>query len=595
MQTAAQNTVTSDDPALDGFQLSRLAQALQGLSRQQLIWASGYLAGLGQERPPSPPVSEATPTITILYATVGGNARAVAEGLAGRVRAAGLAPRLVAADHYRVRELAKERLLFVVISTQGEGEPPEAANELFRYLAGKRPPRLDALEYAVFGLGDSSYAHFNQAARDLDARLRELGGTPVVDRVDADVDYESRVGDWSDAVLRVAEKARPADAAQVIPLHGQPQASARHDRDNPYPAVVVDQRRITTEDAVTPVYHLALEIDPAVIRYRPGDALGVRFDNDPELVNTILGLTGLCADASVDLQGESMTLFEALRSHRELTQLHPSVVTAWADLSGADALRALADDRDALRAFAAERQFLDLLHDYPAALAADDLVGLLKPLKARLYSIASSQAETPEEVHLAVGEVAYAAFGRERRGAASGHLARRIDEGDVQPIYVAENTAFHLPSDDAAPLIMIAAGTGVAPFRAFLQEREQRGASGRNWLVFGNRHFHRDFLYHAEWVRHRDSGLLDRYSLAFSRDSDQRPYVQDRLIAEGEALYEWLEQGAHVYVCGGLAMERAVSQTLQTIVQTHARIDTEAAKAYLSDLQSQGRYRKDVY
>lgn len=595
MQNAAHETVTPDAPALDGFQLSRLAQAVEGLNREQLTWASGYLAGLGSGRDLAPQPVESAPGLTILYATVGGNARAVAESLAGEARARGLAPRLVSAEQYRVRDLGKERLLFVVISTQGEGEPPEAANELFRYLAGKRPPRLDELEYAVFGLGDASYAQFNQAARDLDARLRSLGATSVIDRVDADVDYARFTADWSARALKIAEKTRPADAAQVIPLQRQQPAAARHDRHNPYAAVVVDQRRITTADAVTAVHHLALEIDPAVIRYQPGDALGVRFHNDPALVNAILALAGLPAEAHVTLDRGPMTLFDALRSHLELTQLHPSVVAAWADVSGAASLRALAKDPDSLRAFAAERQLVDLLQAFPAAVAADDFAALLTPLQPRLYSIASSQAETPDEVHLTVAEVAYSAFGRDHSGAASGHLAHRVGEGDVQQIYVAENNAFRLPADDAVPVIMIGAGTGIAPFRAFLQERKQRGATGRNWLVFGNRHFHRDFLYQAEWIRHREAGLLHKVSLAFSRDGDERTYVQDRLIDDGAEVYRWLEQDARLYVCGSLAMERAVRQALQAIVRAHANVDEAAAEAYIADLLSQGRYQKDVY
>ena len=595
MQNAANDTAVSGGIALDGFQLSRLAQAVEGLSHEQLNWASGYLAGLGASRGLNRPQAEATPTLTILYASVGGNARGVAETLADDANARGLTPRLVAADQYRARDLTRERLLFIVISTQGEGEPPESAHELFRFLDGRKPPRLDRLEYAVFGLGDSSYEFFNQAARDLDRRLRALGASALIERVDADVDYQSQTEGWCAKALKIAERTRPADEAQVIPLQRQAPDVVRFDRNHPSRAELLENRRIVTDGAITAVHHLALEIDPGGIRYQPGDALGVLFHNDPEMVDEILSLTGLQPDTTVSLRGERLHLHDALRSHLELTQLHPGVVSGWADVGQHDELLALREDRGRLRTFAAGRQLVDLLQAYPARIGADALVDLLQPLQPRLYSIASSQREYPDEVHLTVATLAYDAFGRGHLGGASGHLTRRMEIGDVQAVFVAENNGFRLPDDPDTPVIMVAAGTGIAPFRAFLQERAATGAAGRNWLVFGNRHFHRDFLYQTDWIAHRRAGRLDRVSLAFSRDSDDRPYVQDRLREEGAELYRWLQQGAQLYVCGGLAMERAVRTTLQSIAADHGGLDTARAEAYLEDLQSQGRYLKDVY
>lgn len=595
MHNAANQATTQTAAPLDGFQLSRLAQAVEGLGRDQLLWASGYLAGLGTSRLPASNVAADTPGLTILYASVGGNARAVAETLAEDARARGLTPRLVSADRYRVRELARERLLYVVISTQGEGEPPEAAHELFRHLTGRKPPQLDQLEYAIFGLGDSSYEFFNQAAKDLDRHFSALGATAVTARVDADVDYQASTDDWYAQVLKIAEKTRPADEAQVIPLQRQPSTSVRHDRRNPFEAEVLDRRLITTDDAIAEVHHLVLGIDEDTVRYQPGDALGVLFHNDRQVVDEVLALTGLDGDVRVTVQGQSLHLQEALRSHLELTQLHPTVVGRWADTIDDAELRALRDDKAALRAFAAEREVVDLLQAYPGGPDADTLVGLLQPLQPRLYSIASSQAETPDEVHLTVATVHYDAFGRHHLGGASGHLTRRIEQGEVQAVYVAENNGFRLPEDDDVPVIMIGAGTGIAPFRAFLQERAARGAAGHHWLVFGNRHFHRDFLYQSEWIEHRAAGRLQCVSLAFSRDSDDGPYVQDRLREEGGELYRWLQQGAQLYVCGSLAMERAVRETLQSVVAEHAGLDADAAHEFIEDLQSQGRYQRDAY
>jgi sulfite reductase (NADPH) flavoprotein alpha-component len=594
MQQATQSRADVAPGPLDGHRFSRLAEAIEGLSRDQLNWVSGYVAGLVAHPEPLRAVKEAQ-RLTILYASQGGNARGVAEGLAADAGQRGLAPRLVSVERYRPRDLGGERLLVVVISTQGEGEPPESARELFRYLNGKKPPNLDHLEYAICGLGDSSYEFFNQAAKDLDQRLQTLGARSVAARIDADVDYQAAVGDWCGVILQHAQSALPADATQVIPLQRPATAGLRHDRRHPYRAVMVDQRRITTPDAVSGVHHLAFEIDPETLSYRPGDAVGVLADNDPALVDEILRSTGLAADATVHLQGESLSLSAALHGRLELTQLHPGVVAGWAAISGAAALLGLGARGERLRRFASRRQLVDLLREYPAEIDADGLARLLRPLQPRLYSIASSQALYADEVHLTVATVQYRVHTRHRLGAASGHVNLRLAEGDTQPIYIAENPTFRLPQDGDRPIVMVGAGTGIAPYRAFLQQREAQGSRGHNWLVFGNRHFHRDFLYQTDWLGHRDAGRLHRVSLAFSRDSADRPYVQDRLLQEGDELYRWLEDGAHLYVCGGLAMEKAVCDTLLQVARTHGGLADDAAIEFIDNLRVQGRYLKDVY
>ena len=599
MQNAAQVALEAAEHPIDASRLTQLTQAVQGLDPQQLSWASGYLAGLGaqaqaQSQLPSTATSDARP-MTILYASAGGNARAVAESLADGATQRGLSPALFSVEQYRPRDLAKERLLVVVISTQGEGEPPENARELFRFLNAKKAPSLDGLQFAVFGLGDSSYELFCQAGRDLDKRLQALGARPLLERVDADVDFDRPAGDWYGEVLAGAEKAYPDDEARVFPIAPQAAQAPRYDRHHPYQATLLESRRITTADATAAVQHLALEIDPAALRYQPGDALGVRVRNDPALVGEILDQTGLAGDSQVQLQDERVSLHEALSAHRELTQLHPRVVTAWAALSGDAQLNALAAQREQLRLFAAERQFIDLLSAYPAEIDADGLVALLQPLQPRLYSIASSQAVYSDEVHLAVATLQFRAFGRDHLGAASGYLNHRLEEGDPQAVYVAENPGFRLPEDGDTPIIMVGAGTGVAPYRAFLQQRQAAGDHGRNWLVFGNRHFHRDFLYQSDWIRFREQGVLQRASLAFSRDGARRSYVQDRLREEGAEVFRWLQDGARLYVCGALGMERAVRQRVQAIARQQGGLDEDGAAAYVEELQAQGRYLKDVY
>jgi sulfite reductase (NADPH) flavoprotein alpha-component len=595
MQNIANTAVGFPPHPLDGLQLSRLQQAVEGLSSEQLAWASGYLAGLREVQPTSGKAANEAPALTILYATQGGNARSVAEALAESATDHGLAPRLVSADHYRPRELAKERLLLVVISTQGEGEPPESARELFNYLKGKKPPQLAELRYAVFGLGDSSYALFNQAGRDLDALLKASGAQTLLQRVDADVDFQQQAETWRGEIFREVEKWRqPSDPARIIPLQ-RAAAAIRYDRNHPYQAELLERRRITTADAVAEVHHLALEIDTDTIRYRPGDALGLFFRNDPLLVEEILALTGLSADAPVTLGETSLTLAQALSERLELTQLHPTVVKAWASVSSNAELTALSEDTEVLRRFARDRQFIDLLQAYPAEVDADGLAKLLHPQQPRLYSIASSQAAYEDEIHLTVSALSYRAHGRDHLGGASGHLSRRIAEGERLGVYVAENSGFRMPEAGDTPIIMVGAGTGIAPYRAFLQEREAQGASGANWLVFGNRHFHRDFLYQTDWLNYRKQGLLNRINLAFSRDEGDGNYVQSRLSEEGAELYHWLQEGAHLYVCGGIAMEQAVRQSLQGIVQAQGGLDQTAADEYIESLRQQGRYQRDVY
>lgn len=606
MPNAAPTVTDRAAPPLDGFQLSRLVEALEGLSPTQLTWASGYLAGIAAvpRRVPAPDaVPDPAPAMTVLYATQSGNARALAGELAAAADARGIAARLVAAEDYRPRDLAKERLLSIVISTQGEGEPPESSRELFRYLQGRKPARLDDLRFAVFGLGDSSYERFCQAGKDLDRLLQALGARPLLDRVDADVDFEAPWQAWTGDLLdRVADEglgeAGPAatfDGARVIPLSRAHAPAPAPDRHHPYSAEVVDHRVLTTPDAVAEVHHLVLGIEPGALRFRPGDSLGVWAENDPALIAEVLELTGLDGDAHIVLRGAALPLRRALAADLELTQLHPGVVTAWAARGRHEDLRAIADDPARLRAYARSHQFADLLRTFPEPVDAETLAALLRPLQPRLYSIASSAAAFDDEVQLTLSTLRYTVDGRERLGAASGYLARRVTVGDPVRVYVADNPAFRLPASDDVPIIMVGAGTGIAPFRAFLQEREARGARGRNWLVFGNRHFHRDFLYQTEWLKFREAGLLERVSLAFSRDDARRVYVQDRLRELGAEIHRWLADGAQLYVCGGLEMDKAVRGTLQDIVAAHGGFDADRAADFIEDLREQGRYQRDVY
>jgi len=592
--TLAQQTRDQHRPGpLSAMQLNRLNQAIQGLSESQLNWASGYLQGIGSRQSPVQK-TQADNRITLLYASQTGNARAVAEALAEASGSRGLNTRLLSVGEFKPRELAKETMLLLVVSTHGEGEPPESAQALYRFLNGKRAPQLKGLRYAVFGLGDSSYEHFCKTARDFDQRLEALGASRMLPRVDADLDFQSASKNWMPDVLTRIDELVPSDPNKVVALR-QARHSRRHDRNNPYRATLLENRRITTSDAIADVRHIALEIDPAVISYAPGDALGVWFRNDPALVEDILRSTGLEGDAQVTLEAQDLPLAEALGSKLELTQLHPSVAVRWAKICNAEPLQQLANDSKALRNYCAGRQFVDLLSEYPARPGAGTLAKLLHPLQPRLYSIASSQAEFEDEVHLTVSVVYCEAHGRNHLGGASGFLGERIEEGAPLDVYVAENHNFRLPGDGDTPIIMIGAGTGIAPYRGFLQQRAVQGDAGDNWLIFGNRHFHRDFLYQTEWLAQRRAGLLKRTNLAFSRDGSARAYVQDRLLDQGAELYRWLQEGARVYVCGGSSMESGVREALAMVAQTQGALDADAAAEYVENLRAEGRYLRDIY
>ena len=582
---------------LDEQQLVTLKTALTDLSSSQMAWVSGYLAGLGAAGAPAPvPTRDSATGLTILYGSQTGNARSVAEQLGGQALAMGLGARVVSATDFRPRGLSKERVLLLVVSTQGEGEPPESALELHAFLNGKRAPRLEQLRYAVLGLGDSSYEFFCQAAVAFDERLAELGARRLESLRCCDLVYETDANAWSSNALEAVSELTRERGAEVVAFPGvRLGAATRSRKDHPYIATLLENRRITTNDSASDVHHLALAIDPRALSYEPGDSLGVWFRNDPGLVDEILAACALDGDSSVVLNGKALALRRALSERLELTQLHPTVAAGWGQLVGSEALQDLSKDACALRTYSAERQFIDLLAEHPGRVDAASVAGLLRPLQPRLYSIASSQAEYEDEVHLTVCALHYPARGRVHKGAASGYLCERLGEEEPLQVYVVENPVFRLPDDGDVPVIMVGAGTGVAPFRAFLQQRGANGDAGRNWLIFGNRHFQRDFLYQLEWQAQRKAGLLDKVSLAFSRDTQDKRYVQHRLKEQGAEIYRWLQEGAHFYLCGSTGMGREVQEALVDLVAREACLSEEAARDSIENLRREGRYQRDLY
>ena len=589
-----------------------LAQLAAGADASGLLWASGYLAGLARSLDApviAPAPATAVAPATIIYGSQTGNARRAAEALHAKLDAAGLPARLLRADAYSTRELANERLLYLVISTQGEGDPPDDAIGLSEFLLGRRAPKLPQLQFAVLGLGDTSYADFCGIARKLDARLVELGATRVQTLGEADLDIDIVAAPWREQALAHArELLKPAPAthlATVTPL--RPHALPAWSQDKPFVAEVLANQRITGREfrnvgfrkygAVDKdVRHLELSLPGSGLAYEPGDALGIRHRNPDALVDAVLAATKLDGDALVARDGESLALAEWLRDKRELSRIGRPLLASVAERGAhAELARLLeAQDKSGLAAVFDTHQLIDVLRRWPAGWDADALVAALRPQAQRLYSIASSRKRVGEEAHLTVDALRYQAHGFEHVGAASGFLAS-LEEGGSLPVYIEPNERFRVPADASRDILMIGPGTGVAPFRGFVQERAETGAAGRNWLLFGAQHFNTGFLYQAEWQDALAKGELHRLDLAFSRDQADRIYVQQRLREAGRDVYDWLQGGAHLYVCGAIAMGKDVHAALLDIVAAHNGGDTEAASDYLSSLQREGRYARDVY
>lgn len=585
-------------------QLARLQAAVGEFSPTQMAWLSGYFWGMVNQQPGAvvaPAVAApAALTITLISASQTGNARRLAEQLRDDLLAAKLNVNLVNAGDYKFKQIAQERLLIIVASTQGEGEPAEEAVALHKFLLSKKAPKLPETAFAVFGLGDTSYEHFCQAGKDFDNKLAELGAERLLDRVDADVEYQESAQQWRQQVVAALQARAPAQstAAAAITQSGVVDeiTSSPYSKTAPLTALLSVQQKITGRNSEKDVRHIEIDLGDSGLRYQPGDALGVWFDNSPALVDELLALLWLKGDELVSIDGQNMPVSQALHSHLELTQNTTVIVDKYAALSRDETLIALLADRAALQHYAKNTPIVDMVRQAPSDLNADQLVALLRPLTPRLYSIASSQAETENEVHITVGVVRYDIEGRPRTGGASGYLADRLEvDGDIR-IFIEHNDNFRLPANPETPVIMIGPGTGIAPFRAFMQQREAEGATGKNWLLFGNPHFTEDFLYQVEWQRYVKDGLLTRIDLAWSRDQADKIYVQDKLREQGAELWSWIQQGAHIYVCGDAnRMAKDVEQVLLDVVALHGAMDTEQADEYLSELRLARRYQRDVY
>jgi sulfite reductase (NADPH) flavoprotein alpha-component len=595
-------------------QAELLNRILPTLTESQKVWLSGFLAaaqfasvpGSGNVQVADRPVGITAPTVskdvTILFGSQTGNAQGLAKTAGKKLEGEGFQVTIQSMSDFKANNLKKVQNLLIVASTHGEGDPPDNALSFHEFLHGKRAPKLENLRYSVLALGDSSYEFFCQTGKDFDTRLGELGGTRLYPRFDCDLDYDEPAAEWLAGVLNGLNEAvggsavpesEPAQASQLV--------ESTYSRTNPFKAEVLENINLNGRGSNKETRHLELSLEGSGLTFEPGDSLGIYPANDPELVQLLLGEMNWDPEQQVTVskKGEVLTLQDALLSHFEITTLTKPLLEKAAPLSANEKLQDLVavGNEEQLKQYLEGRDLLDLVRDFtPWIGAAQEFISILRKMPSRLYSIASSLTANPEEVHLTIGAVRYEAHGRERKGVCSILASERLQPGDTVPVYIQHNENFKLPQNSVTPIIMVGPGTGAAPFRSFMQEREEIGAEGKSWMFFGDQHFVTDFLYQTEWQKWLKSGALTKMDVAFSRDTDEKVYVQHRMLEHSKELFEWLQEGAHLYICGDEKhMAHDVHTTLIEIIEKEGGMSREQAGEYLAEMQQQKRYQRDVY
>ncbi|MBW5469145.1 assimilatory sulfite reductase (NADPH) flavoprotein subunit [Brevibacillus formosus] len=595
-------------------QVELLNRLLPTLSEVQKVWLSGYLAALHKVEAPMAAGFQATlaangpvisKEVTVLFGSQSGNSQKLAKVLTGKLQEHGFHVTLSSMSDFKTNALKKVENLLVVVSTHGDGEPPDNALSFHEFLYSKRAPQLEGLRFSVLALGDTSYELFCQTGKEFDKRLEELGGKRLTPRVDCDVDYDEPASEWMNQVLASLSETTATQVAAASAIVGGTVigsgSQTEYSRSNPFQAVVLENLNLNGRGSDKETRHLEISLEGSNLEYEPGDCLGIYPRNHPGLVRELIDAMGWKPEELVPIHknGEERTLEEALSSHFEITVLTKPLLEQAGKLSSGNGLQELlAEGREQeLRDYVRNRDLLDLVKDYDLkGVSAKDFVSILRKLPPRLYSISSSLKSYPDEVHLTIRNVHYQAHGRDRYGVCSSYIADRLETGDTLPVFVQHNPNFKLPANPDIPLIMIGPGTGVAPFRAFLGEREELGATGKTWLFFGDQHFSTDFLYQLEWQRWLKQGVLTQMDVAFSRDTSEKVYVQHRMLEKSNELYQWLQAGAHVYVCGDeKKMAHDVHASLVIVLQKEGGLDSEEAVAYLKRMQQEKRYQRDVY
>ena len=628
----------SDNPILPvGLNEQTLDNLTSTLNDRQLLWLSGYLYGLsknqnttshvqnialGSQIAPPQYQAQIQPQIasiaaqkpiklTILYGSQTGNCKKAAQMTAAKATARGIEAKVVDMTEYPTKNLKDEKHLLVVVSTYGEGEPPASAEELHGFLLGNRAPKFTDLQFSVLALGDRSYTQFCQTGIDFDEKLEKLGGKRLVSRVDCDVDWHDDGEKWADEVVA---KLAAEVSANVLQLEGvghsyngngngratafvkeaPPQYVPAFDRKKPFHAPVLEKIQLNGRGSTKETWHVELSLEGSGLQYEAGDALAVIPQNSEHLVSEVLKATKLDPSVLVSFDGQNNNLGDVLMEKAELSVLNRDVLNRYFELTKNDDLKRIIADPKAIQNYVYGRDIVDLVTEFPTELTPQYLADILRKMPSRAYSIASSLEAHPDEVHLTVGAVRYSANGRKKEGVASTFLAARTDE--TVKVFVEQNEFFKLPKDHKTDIIMVGPGTGIAPFRAFVEERAETNAAGKNWLIFGNPHFETDFLYQTEWQQYLKKGVLSRLDVAFSRDQAEKIYVQHRILQKSKQIFDWLESGASFYVCGDKTrMASDVERALVAVAEKEGRLSNEKAIEYVKGLKKSRRYLEDVY
>ncbi|URJ29280.1 NADPH-dependent assimilatory sulfite reductase flavoprotein subunit [Blochmannia endosymbiont of Camponotus modoc] len=605
IKKTAHNEITP----LTSEQLDYIRSFLVTLSSSQLIWISGYLWGLASvaETNKITDFSENTKiegvclnkTITLISASQTGNARQLAEKLRDDIHAINMDVMLFNAGDYKFKKISKETLLIIITSTYGEGEPPEEAIALYRYLFSNKAVKMPNTHFAVFSFGDRSYEYFAKAGKDFDHRLEELGAHRLCDRVDVDIDFTEEANVWRKKIVFLLKNKKISTS-----IFNQNNKSCSfkqvnhtvYNKEYPLIACLSTRYKITSRDSLKDVHHLEIDIADSDLHYQPGDALGVWYENDPNLINELLELLRFKGTEQVRVQEEPMSLSEALQKHYELTHNTSFVVKNIATITQDKMLLDLFCDSEKLNKFILTTPIIEMMHRVSIAITPQELLQLLRPMKPRFYSISSAQSEVGDEIHITVSVVRYKINERFRTGGASGYLVDRIKENEKIRIFIEPNNNFRLPKNSNVPVVMIGAGTGIAPFRAFMQQRSADNASGKNWLFFGNLRFTDDFLYQIEWQRYFRDGLLTKIDTAWSRDQNDKIYVQNKLLKNSVELWSWIQEGAHIYVCGDAKhMAQDVNKALVMLASKHGSMGLDKADEFWHNMRIQHRYQRDIY
>lgn len=601
-------------------QLDILQSIFVTLSNTQLIWVSGYLWGLVNNAVQNeskidnaPKLSKAevniinfssVSQIVIISASQTGNARRLAEQLRDSFIVANIDVILFSARDFKFKQISKIKSLIIITSTYGEGEPPEEAILLYKYLFSKKAPIMKDTYFAVFSLGDRSYKYFAQAGKDLDRRLEELGAYRLYERIDVDLDFQDTANIWIKKIVLLFQerlnmscvKKQSNTALNVV---SDQQQRITYCKEYPFIAFLLLRNKITSRFSLKDVHHLEIDITNSHLIYQPGDTLGVWYENDLCLIHELLELLHLTGNEQVEIKGKLMLLSEALCHYYELTQNTPVVIKNMAIVTQNKILLDLLLDNNIqkLHAFVTTTPIVEMLRYVSIKLSPQNLIQILCPMKPRFYSISSAQSEVGVgEVHITVGVVRYKINGRLRTGGASGYLVDRLQENDNLRVFIVSNDNFRLPKNSDVPIVMIGSGTGIAPFRAFMQQRSSDGALGKNWLFFGNLRFIDDFLYQIEWKRYVEDGLLTRINTAWSREQNHKIYVQNKLLQNSADLWSWIQEGAYIYVCGDASrMASDVEQALIMLTSKHGGMNIEKANEFWDDMRIQHRYQRDIY